>query len=466
MRSSTDGRNRAVVACVVAALLTAGFATALGLHSPGSPPRCPALTSGDALARSPVHHVFFLIKENHAFENYFGDRPGVLGYPPNGSFPIANGSDERVAPFPLLGASTPDLPHDHASELADLDGGRLDGFVAQAQAAGVTDPADAVGYYGPSTIPQYYAYADHYALADRFFTGVLGPTLPNRVFDLAGTAGNWTSDATPPPSVFGFPTIFDQLESRGIPYAYDYAGDPGLAAPFAIPSFATNPCETVNFADVTELPEQLDSAHAPAVTFIDPSDDPMVSEHPSANVTVGAEWTATVVNTILTSPVASSSVIFVSFDEGGGFWDPVAPPSMGPTGDGFRVPLLVLSPWTPAGALLDAPLDPAALLRFVDDNWGMPPLNERVGDAPNLTGFFRFDGPLNSPLLLPSGVSLGAGEPPRGGDAAWASHAASLRSLVANGNFGPWDFSKTTSEIRRLNPEATDYVPNRRLKEN
>ncbi|MCI4317675.1 MAG: hypothetical protein L3J96_03985, partial [Thermoplasmata archaeon] len=92
-----------------------------------------------------------------------------------------------------------------------MDGGRLDNFVAQAQASGASAPSDAVGYYGASALPTYYAYADHYALADRFFSGVLGPTMPNRVFDLAGTAGNWTTDAAPPPGVFDFPTIFDEL---------------------------------------------------------------------------------------------------------------------------------------------------------------------------------------------------------------------------------------------------------------
>ncbi|MCI4317674.1 MAG: hypothetical protein L3J96_03980, partial [Thermoplasmata archaeon] len=72
--------------------MTASAALVLGELSPAFPTSCPPLDSGDPLARTPVHHVFFVIKENHAFENYFGNRPGVLGYPPLGSFPLAYGS--------------------------------------------------------------------------------------------------------------------------------------------------------------------------------------------------------------------------------------------------------------------------------------------------------------------------------------------------------------------------------------
>ena len=396
-------------AAALAFLVVAAGILVLG-QTGRAPSACPPLLSGDALATTPVHHVYFLIKENHAFENYFGARPGVLGYPPNGSFPVAYGSSETISPFPLAGTSTPDLPHDTPAERADLGGGKLNNFVAQAAASGAAAPADAVGYYTRAAIPTYYAYADHYGLADRFFAGVLGPTLPNRVFDLAGTSGNWTTDAVPPPSVFRFPTIFDQLASRGVSFAYDYSGSPAELPPFDIPSVSGNLCEVARVVPVTELRAQLAAgAGAPAVTFIDPSHAPLVSEHPSGNVSLGSEWSATVVNTILGSAVGSSSVIFLLFDEGGGFWDPVLPPTLDATGDGFRVPLLVISPWTPSGLVVDAPLDPAALLRFIDDNWGMAPLNSRVAAAPALDAFFAFRAPRTAPLFLPTNVSLEAG---------------------------------------------------------
>jgi phospholipase C len=406
-----DDSRRRVWALSLAFLLTAGAATVLGEYPQKNGGPCPPPIGADTLANSPIHHVFFLVKENHAFENYFGDRPGVRGYPPNGSFPVAPGSSQTVSPFELTTNGTPDLPHSNAAALASLDGGKLDGFVAEATALGAPAPLDAVGYFPPTTIAPYPAYADHYALADRFFAGVLGPTLPNRIFDLSASTGNWTSDAPPPPGTFTFPTVLDQLTSRGIPWAYDFAGAPSNLAPTLIPSLEGSSCDRSRIVPVSELPAQLNSSSAPAVTFIDPSNDPTVSEHPYDSVTVGASWSATVVNDILRSPVGPSSVIFLTFDESGGFWDPVPPPAHGSTGDGFRVPLLVLSAWTPSGAVLDAPLDPAALLRFVDVNWGLPFLNARVADAPGLAGFFDFGGPRTSPLIVPSNVSLGAGSP-------------------------------------------------------
>jgi phospholipase C len=404
------------VAVSLAFVLAAVGALSLGVVSK-APPACAPLLSGDALAQSPIHHVFFLIKENHAFENYFGARPGVLGYPPVGSFPVAYGSPQTIAPFPLSVLSTPDLPHDTAAERADIDGGKLDNFVAQARSSGSADPSAAVGYYTSQAIAPYYAYADHYALSDRFFSGVLGPTLPNRIFDLAGTAGNWSTDAVPPPSDVAFPTIFGQLEANGISFAYDYAGNPSLLPPYDLPSVTSDLCQLARIVPVTELPRQLSGPGAPAVTFIDPSHDPLVSEHPAGNVTLGAAWSATVVNTILSSPIGPSSAIFLFFDEAGGFWDPVLPPTVDSAGDGFRVPLLVISPFTPSGVVLHTPLDPAALLRFVDGNWGLPALNARVAGAPALDGFFDFSAPHTPPLLWPSNVSLGAGGTQIGSDA-------------------------------------------------
>ncbi|MCI4355592.1 MAG: hypothetical protein L3K18_00405 [Thermoplasmata archaeon] len=433
-------------AVVLAVLIAAGTAGLLGIHASQFPPTCPTLEIGSSSARSPIQHVFFLVKENHAFENYFGDRPGVLGYPPAGSFPVSFGSTQRISPFPLTADNTPDLPHSHDAEIMDLNGGKLDNFVAEASALGASAPNDAVGYYPPAAIAPYGAYADHYALADRFFAGVLGPTLPNRVFDLAATDGNWTGDAPPPGGSFHVTTIIDQLESYGIGWAYDYAGVPQNLAPDLVASIAASPCELHRIVPVGALPDQLNLSHAPAVTFIDPSNDPLVSEHPQGNVTLGVDWSATVVNEIFASPVGSSSAIFLFFDEAGGFWDPVTPPVTGPDGDGFRVPLLVLSPWTPSGTVLDEPLDPAALLKFVDENWGLPFLNPRVAGASELTGAFAFGGPRTPPLFLPSPVPLDAGSASAASDGSPAAH--SPPGIGAAGNSGSLYLVAPASAVR------------------
>ncbi|MCI4317453.1 MAG: hypothetical protein L3J96_02855, partial [Thermoplasmata archaeon] len=84
---------------------------------------------------------------------------------------------------------------------------------AGATQGGFPNALDAVGYYTAKQIPQYFAYARSYVLGDRFFVGQMGPTLPNRIFDLAGTDANWTTDLLPPPTVLNVPTVLDQLSA-------------------------------------------------------------------------------------------------------------------------------------------------------------------------------------------------------------------------------------------------------------
>lgn len=410
--------------------------------------------------QSPIHHLFFLIKENHAFENYFGMYPGALGFPPVAALPATFGSRHTVATHPIVGSNTTDLPHDRDASLADSHGGKNDWFVAVAAARHYGLPSDAAGYYGPAQIPAYYSYARNFTLADRFFSGVLGPTLPNRIFDFAGTSGNWTSNAAPPPDAMEFPTIFDQLNSAGLRWAYDYSGSSYLLPPLFFPTLNQSGIVAQDIRPMTELPSQLSSPSPPAVTFLDPEHDPLYSEHPPSNVTLGANWTVAVLNAIFSSPIASSSAVFLFYDEGGGYWDPIAPPNAGPYGDGFRVPLLVVSPWARTGFLDDQQLDPASLLRFVEDNWHLPYLNLRIQTAPALAGVFNFSGSPHEVGMQPTNVALNATFPLfvsglhsfsslRGSSAEGAAVAPNLprAPFVTSGESAPavaaaWSFSR------------------------
>jgi phospholipase C len=414
---------RPVTAVVVFLALLA--ATTLVIFLPGLPGG--ALSCSPAgpppASDSPVKHVFFLIKENHAFENYFGALPGVIGYPPNGSFPAAFGSNTTVQPFPIDAGLTPDLPHDRGSLLVDLNGGLNDQFVAEAAAEGYANPADAVGYYTSTQLPDYYAYAHYYSLDDMFFPGVLGPTLPNRLFDLGLTGMTWSSDSPPPSSALDGPTLPGEFGAAGLPWDYFYSGSAANLPPLFVPQISNNQCLITHVVPMGDLPSAIDGSNPPAFAFIDPEHDPLYSEHPPSNVTQGEDWTAAVVNTIFQSPIGNSSAIFLFYDEGGGFWDPIAPPSEAPLGDGFRVPLLVLSPWTPSGQILHQILDPAALIAWTGQNWGLAPLTPRIASAPPLVGFFNFSAPARGPLLLPTPVALSPGPAsPRGAFVAAGVH--------------------------------------------
>ncbi len=395
---------------VAVVLLVASLGGLSWFVHPGIPACAPGIGAGRA-SLSPVRHVFFVIKENHAFENYFGTFPGAIGFPPTGIFPARFGSNATVQPFALTDSRAGSLPNDRASNLADLNGGKNDLFVAQAAALGFPYPQDAVGYYTAAQIPSYFAYAQSYALADDFFSGVLGPTLPNRLFDLGLTGVNWTSNNLPPPAVTSGTTVLDQLSDAGLGWDYYYSGPSAGLAPLLFPSISKNPCMLAHILPIRTLGTQLQGSDPPSVAYVDPSHDPVYSEHPPQNITLGQDWTVAVVNQILSSPVGGSSVILVFFDENGGFWDPVVPPMHLPLGDGFRVPLLVVSPWTPRGLLVHVPLDPASLLQFVENNWNLPYLTPRIANASSISSFFDFSVSPRTPLILSTSVSLDSALP-------------------------------------------------------
>ncbi len=443
MTEGANGRTTPweAVGSIAVIAVALGLATAALAVSPGAIPAAPTCARSWVASpptATPIRHLFVIVKENHAFENYFGARPGVLGYPPNASLPTSlNGTGPILHPYPLSGYSTPDLPHDGYSASVDFNGGQNNLFVAQAAALGYPDPAAAAGYYSARQIPAYYAYASYYALGDRFFTGVLGPTQPNRVFDISSYVGAWNADSIPPPDVTDRPTILGQLTGANIPWNYDYLGPRATLAPLYYPALTGDPCSAARIAPAADLASQLANATAPSVVYLDPSNSQVYSEHPPENVTVGEEWTVAAVNTIFSSPVASSSAVLIFYDENGGYWDPVPPPMTTTGRDGFRVPFLVLSPWTPAGRVCSTTNDPASVLAFIDSNWGLPFLTPRVAGAANLSCFFDFAAPPRAPLLLPTNVSLTGGAPLVGslsGPSASPGSDPPARSLSA---FGP-----------------------------
>ncbi|MCI4358603.1 MAG: hypothetical protein L3J99_06210 [Thermoplasmata archaeon] len=352
----------------------------------------PCGTSGTRDTSTPIRHVFILVQENHAFENYFGDFPGVIGYPPNGSFPLSFTGAQTVSPFPLGSNSTPDYEHDRAAELVDWNQGRNNLFVAEAAHAALAYPQGTLGYYTRAQLAGYYSLAESYGLGDRFFSGVLGPTAPNRVFDITGYSGNgWYTDSPPPPNLTARPTILTQLSEYGVPWAYDYAGAPQNLAPDYFSSITGDRCSTSRIVSASNLSSQLALPTVPSVVYLDSSNSPTVSEHPAQNISVGEAWTLGNIDAILKSRVASSSLILLFYDEAGGFWDPVPPPMTSTGLDGFRVPFLVISPWTPAHTVCATVLDPASVLHFIDMNWMLPDLNPRIASAASLGCFLHFE---------------------------------------------------------------------------
>src|SRR5438552_1512358 len=129
-----------------------------------------------ATNRTPVEHVVVIMKENHAFDNYFGTYPGADGIPANVSLPDGQGG--VIAPHPLNATWTWDLPHSREAMLQSYDGGKNDGFAMAASAWFPGLGEIAMGYYDRRQVGGYWSLAENYTLADRYFQSMFGPTIP------------------------------------------------------------------------------------------------------------------------------------------------------------------------------------------------------------------------------------------------------------------------------------------------
>jgi phospholipase C len=358
-----------------------------GLIPLGAESHLPA--AGAPFSRTPVQHVVEIMLENHAFDNFFGTFPGVAGLPANVKLP--NGSGGFVSPYWISGYSTPDLPHDRGSLLADVDQGRMDGFVEEMAKFNASAPTTPMGYYNATQIGGYWALANEFLLCDMYFPSVLGPTLPNRLYAIAGSSDGITSDTLPPGGV-QLSTIFDQLSSMGIPWRYYYQPANVSPLPLRVAPLRDTPSEADSVVPLSGLLTDIAAGMLPSVTFVDPTGSTIDTEHPPQNVTVGELWSLSVIGAIEASREWSSTTIFLTWDEGGGFYDHVVPPVMDPLGDGVRVPMMVVSPFTEGGGVDSTIFDHTSVLKFIDENWGLPYLNPRVAETQSLGSVFHFPG--------------------------------------------------------------------------
>ncbi len=200
-----------------------------------------------------INHVVWIIQENRSFDNYFGTYPGADGFPPTTCLPKMPGSKDCVAPFHMpAGAPTCDLDHSWRIAHAAINNGRMDGFV-WAEGSPYT-----MGYYDERDIPNYWKYAHQYALADRFFSSLNGPSLPNHIYTVAAQSGGITDnylsledleEDTDSPEGLTFPTIVDLMDKAKVSWKYYVEGT--KKPPFHL----WNPLP--GFKDVRENPERM-----------------------------------------------------------------------------------------------------------------------------------------------------------------------------------------------------------------
>ena len=403
----------------VLALVALGLPACTGGHHGPSP--------GGAHAPWPIKHVVIIVKENRTFDQLFGRFPGAEGTTTGNShgrtFPLYPG----VYQIPIA-----KIPHSYHDALRDWDHGKMDGFSHSSRLIRWV-----YSQMRPEQIPNYWHWAKEFVLADKFFSSAQGRSFPNHLFTIAAQsagvhdvpfptlktpqgANTWGCDApkrelvrvTAPdgdqakvPPCFDIPTLGDRLTAAKIGWSY-YAATAAQSGYIWSTYDAIRHIRETNqwhqhVKPVDDLIADIGANRLPSVTWVTPRFAD--SDHPDRpnNLCTGENWTTSVVDAIMRSPMWRDTAIFVTWDDWGGLYDHVAPPQVDAFGLGIRVPLLVISPYARSG-LVDHELGEfSSMLRFVEDNWSLRTLTHRDQDADDLSHDFDFGQEPRPPDPLP-----------------------------------------------------------------
>jgi phospholipase C len=377
----------------VTGYISVGSAGARGVH-PGvfTPP-------------TPIKHVVVLTMENHAYDSYFGGYCLALStYCSSTGNGILNGtcvpyfpnspSKGCVVPynFTLQQLSPTDMPHGWQSGAVDYNHGAMNGFYP-GEANGIIP----FGHYNGSTAPTYWDLAEEYSLGDNFFAPVLDYSDPNHWYMLAGQAPaislssyliSAADQSTYRTQANSTRTVQDLLNTTGTSWEYyDYTlrsyavatsmahNTTGSAYNYWNPMSGRGESYTTTFRNhFANRPSFFTAAAAgtlPSVSWIIPASNQ--SDHPSANISEGQKFVASVVDAIENSPEWNTTALFITWDEWGGFYDHVAPPAygFGSAGFGFRVPLLVVSPYARENYISHSFGTFTSILAFIEYQFGL-----------------------------------------------------------------------------------------------
>jgi phospholipase C len=256
-------------------------------------------------------------------------------------------------------------------------------------------------YFTQSQLAAEWDWAEEYGLGDNYFSSVLSETLPNRLYSLAGSSPvNSDCSYCPPPYINTNQTIFFELSNAGISWGYFGAPGQDYYDSYPLNFFQGFQSYASNIGSWSEFAQDLNDHLLPAISIISSLGYANVDQHPPDNVTLGEDWLLGIVNDVMQSPYWDSSVIFINYDEGGGYFDQVPPPTLDGVQLGFRIPLLVISPYSKENYVSHTELNHASILAFIEYNWNLPALNGFVSDSKIPLDFFDFSQAPRIPVLI------------------------------------------------------------------
>jgi phospholipase C len=343
---------------------------------------------------SGIDHIVVVMMENRSFDHYMGWVKGADGRQAGLRYVDRAGDTQRtyrLAPD-YQGCGHPDPDHSAAGGRIEYNNGACDGWLVAGQ-----NDRYAIGYYTDEDLPFFAGAVNDWTVCDRYFSSVMGPTFPNRFHLHAAQTDRITNTF----EISTLPTIWDLLANAGLEGRY-YFNDVPFLALWGTKYLPISRQFNLFLADCA-------SGNLPHVAYVDPrfvgeelglSND----DHPHADVRNGQAFIDQVYRAVTTSPAWSRTVLVVTYDEWGGFFDHVPPPTAPvPPGDMavgltdgllcFRVPALVISPFAPRKVVSHAVLDHSSILKMIEWRWGLPNLTVRDAAATNLAESLDFRRP-------------------------------------------------------------------------
>lgn len=456
-----------LLGCTAAALcLSGGLVT--GTPIPAEP-HLVAVDPDEGIHK--IRHIVIIMQENRSFDSYFGTYPGADG------IPMRNGIATACVPDPAAGRCQRPYydsndrnrggPHNLRDAVADIDGGKMDGFIASGE-RGAQVTTDVMGYHDERDIPNYWSYARNFVLQDRMFEPNASWSLPEHLFMVSEWSAICSRPGDPSSCVnevqnpqrpnlprrvrafapgtspvvrtpdYAWTDLTYLLHQHHVSWAYYvFAGlepdtedgtmngpqrrlaarTPGIWNPLPYFDTVKQDDELTNIADLSNFYAAARNGTLPAVSWICPNS--RYSEHPPALVSEGQGYVTGLIDAIMQGPDWNSTAIFLAWDDWGGFYDHVKPPQVDENGYGLRVPGLVISPYAKRGYVDHQTLSFDAYVKFIEDDFlsgarldpktdgrpdPRPDVRETISILGDLRNDFDFSQTPRPPLILPHGT--------------------------------------------------------------
>ncbi len=407
-----------------------------------------------------IKHIVIIMQENRSFDQYFGTYPGADGIPrdKHGKFTVCMPDPAKhtcVKPYLETADVNSGGPHMYVDAVADINHGKMNGFIASREAGhldtstlacalkGQPGCDDVMSYHNGKQLKNYWAYAKNFVLQDHMFEPNLGWSQIAHLYLVSG----WSAKCTPNkpktcktdlynpdpyldngnPTV-GVPALTDVTEKSNLPHpdaknqppyawtdltymlhknhvSWRYYLSQGTEPDCANGAMTCTPVHQdvktpqiwnplLNFTTVhqdnqlnnvvptSQFYTAAKNGTLPAVSWVIPSGD--VSEHPPGPISYGQNYTTGLINAVMKSKDWNSTAIFLVWDDWGGFYDHVKPPTVDGAGYGMRVPGIVISPYARRNFIDKQTLSFDAYVKFIEDDFlGSQRLNPKTDGRPD-----------------------------------------------------------------------------------